>query len=54
MYHSKILVSWLSSKSAYPELAYNFFESYKEPFEKMKSAYMKNGKDLEKVLAKKG
>ena len=22
MYHSKILVSWLSSKSAYPELAY--------------------------------
>lgn len=24
MYHSKILVSWLSSKSAYPELAYYF------------------------------
>ena len=35
-------------------LNYNFFESYKEPFEIMKSAYMKNGKDLEKVLAKKG
>lgn len=31
-------------------LNYNFFESYKEPFEKMKSAYMKNDKDLEKVL----
>ena len=31
-------------------LNYNFFESYKEPFEKMKSEYMKNGKDLEKVM----
>lgn len=26
MYHSKILVSWLSSKSAYPELAYELFK----------------------------
>ena len=35
-------------------LNYNFFELYKEPFEKMKLAYIKNGKDLEKVMGKKG
>lgn len=35
-------------------LNYNFFESYKEPLEKMMSAYMKNGKDLEKAMGKKG
>jgi hypothetical protein len=27
MYHSKILVSWLSSKSAYPELAYPTYDN---------------------------
>ena len=31
-------------------LNYNFFELYNEPFEMMKSEYMKNGKDLEKVM----
>lgn len=35
-------------------LNYNFFELYEKNLEKMQSAYQKNGKDLEKVMGKKG
>ncbi len=34
-------------------LDYNFFELYKGQFENMRSAYLKSGKDLGKVMGKK-